>query len=353
MNKGLRITLKVLLTILLVVIFLLAGVKVGERLFFTGFFTNASTEFKIPGLSEGYIPQGFEKITLKDENGEDKVHFLACGYMTDKVSSSRVYLLDEYGNVVNMTNLQNEKGEAFTGHAGGLTYQYTDKGNYLYISGSKCLYVFNLDDVIGGKSEARRIGKFEVSTLKDGANADEVSPAYCKVFDGYLYAGSFEDAANNYATTANQHFTKDGQTNLSVILKYKLDPEAEYGISLKPEAVYSTPSTVQGMYIDNGKLMLSCSWGLSISKIHIYDLNKIESSELCKTDTALWDGEYPVYFVGGDNYITTIDAPPMAEEIVYHNGKIMIMNESACNKYIFGKFTSGNYLYGYYYDTTK
>lgn len=348
MNKGLKITLRVLVTIILVVVLLLALVKVGERIFFTGFFTNAETEFKIPGLNDGYIPQGFEKIEL-----EGKTHFLACGYMKNK-SSSRVYLLEENGNILKEIKLFNEDGGAFTGHAGGLTYQYTDNGNYLYISGSKCLYVFDLDDVLGDDDKATRIGKFNVSTLAEGVQGqDEVSPAYCKVFDGYLYCGSFHDQANGYPTTSNQHFTKGEIKNHSTILKYKLDPSAKYGLSLKPEAVYSTPSTVQGMTISNGKLFLSCSWGLSISKIHVYDLNKIEATELCKTDKAIWDNEYPVYFVGGDNHITTISAPPMAEEIVYHDGRIWIMNESACNKYIFGKFTSGNYLYSYYYNTNN
>ena len=31
----------------------------------------------------------------------------------------------------------------------------------------------------------------------------------------------------------------------------------------------------------------------------------------------------------------------------YRNGKVEVMIESACNKYIFGKFMSGNYIYAY------
>ena len=40
----------------------------------------------------------------------------------------------------------------------------------------------------------------------------------------------------------------------------------------------------------------------------------------------------------------------MAEELVYKDGKVYIMNESASSKYIFGKFTSGNYVHTYKVD---
>ena len=66
-NKGLRITVKVVMTIVLVIVMLLALVKVGERLFFTPFYSNAQAEFKIPGLSEGYIPQGLELVTITSQ----------------------------------------------------------------------------------------------------------------------------------------------------------------------------------------------------------------------------------------------------------------------------------------------
>ena len=50
-NQGLRLTVKIIMTIVLVVVLLLALVKVGERLFFTPFYSNANAEFRIPGLS--------------------------------------------------------------------------------------------------------------------------------------------------------------------------------------------------------------------------------------------------------------------------------------------------------------
>ena len=41
----------------------------------------------------------------------------------------------------------------------------------------------------------------------------------------------------------------------------------------------------------------------------------------------------------------------MSEELVCLDGKIYVFNESACNKYIFGKLTTGFNLYAYDYST--
>ena len=45
----------------------------------------------------------------------------------------------------------------------------------------------------------------------------------------------------------------------------------------------------------------------------------------------------------------TLEAPPMAEEMAYVDGRIYVLNDSACKQYIFGKFLSGNNLYSYEY----
>ena len=135
-NKGLRITVKVIMTIVLVIVMLLALVKVGERLFFTPFYSNAQAEFKIPGLSEGYIPQGLELVTITNEDSTTSEYFLACGYMNNH-SASRVYLLDLQGNVISTTHLKelNSDGEItdYTGHTGGICVNYEKNLVYIYM----------------------------------------------------------------------------------------------------------------------------------------------------------------------------------------------------------------------------
>ena len=62
------------------------------------------------------------------------------------------------------------------------------------------------------------------------------------------------------------------------------------------------------------------------------------------------ENSVPLVYLDKSNLIDDIIAPPMAEEIIYDNGNIYIMNESACMKYLFGKLTSGSHVYSYKYD---
>lgn len=54
---------------------------------------------------------------------------------------------------------------------------------------------------------------------------------------------------------------------------------------------------------------------------------KFENLKLCYLDSG--------------NEVEVIKAPPMSEELVYLNGKIYILCESASNKYIFGRLLRG------------
>ena len=55
-----------------IIFFLLFIVYFGEKVLFARFFINADRELKTPGLSDGYVPQGFEYM-------EERGVFLACG----------------------------------------------------------------------------------------------------------------------------------------------------------------------------------------------------------------------------------------------------------------------------------
>ena len=104
---------------------------------------------------------------------------------------------------------------------------------------------------------------------------------------------------------------------------------------------------------DDGKVILSTSYGLSVSKLYVYDTTNLVGEDYDFVGTAK-SGAFAFngikrYYLDSSNLVDTISAPPMAEELVYLDGKIYIMNESACNKYIFGKFTSGYKIYAYPY----
>ncbi|MBO5287424.1 MAG: hypothetical protein J6B34_04795 [Clostridia bacterium] len=326
MKKALKITLTTLAIIIVSVMVILLLFKLGERLYFNSFYSNAQVEFAIPGLMDGYVPQGFDYLEEEDA-------FLACGYMKGK-SASRVYLIKRDGSYT-YTELKKADGKKYTGHTGGVEYFE----NYLYITGSSGIDVFTLSDVVEGKSETRLLGTID---------SYGVDPAHCFIYDGSLYVGSFYKAGD-YDTPVEHHLTTPcGDENKGAMLSFKLDSQGTFGVNPVPNAFYSMPSFVQGACVtEDGKLVLSTSWGISVSHLYVHDLAKINSYD---EKITIGGNEMALYYVDGASLVNTIDAPPMSEEIIYLEGKIWVMNESACNKYIFGKFTTGNNLYSYNYN---
>ena len=59
----------------------------------------------------------------------------------------------------------------------------------------------------------------------------------------------------------------------------------------------------------------------------------------------------PLYYLDSSCLVNEVKAPPMSEELVCLDGRIIVFCESACNKYVFGKLTTGYDIYGYNYET--
>ena len=323
---------KILLYALTTVLVLLLGARLVDGIIFAKFYANSEPVFKIPGLSEGYVPQGFDY-------DEEQNAFLATGYMYGG-EASRVYYIPENGEV-RFTQLKTEDGEDYTEHTGGLAHN----GEYLYVTGTTGLDVFSYADILAGAEETRQIGV--IPTYND--------PAYCHVENGYLFAGSYyyPDA---YETPQHERCTTPyGDENTSILVLFSLDDTAPFGVNPIPQGVFSTRMAVQGMCLaDEGKIVLSTSYGLSASKLFIYD-TAIMTREVFTFEGETGNGEpfsfpsTPVYYLDGYCLVETVKAPPMSEEILFLDGKFYVMNESACNKYIFGKFTTGLRVRAYTY----
>ncbi len=327
--KALKIILIVLGIIVGILLLLLVGVKVGEKLRYIKFYQNAEKEFKTPGISDNLVQQGMVYV-------EEKELFLVCGYMSDD-TSSRVYVIDKNGEVQSFTELRHEDGSLYTGHTGGMEYYE----NCLYITeGTKekgydgGLDVFPLDDVLEGAKTVNKLGR--VKTYNN--------PAYCHIEDGYLFVGEFYREVSYETLDSHRMKTPAGDQNNALMTVFKLDDSALH-VSGAPVAGITTRDLVQGMtLIDDRYLVFSTSWSISSSHLYVYDLEKITKEDEPQTI----DGNLiPIWHLDSASLVKTIEAPPMSEELVYLDGKLYILSESACNKYKYGKFMSGNYLYSY------
>ena len=318
--KGL---VKALFSIVFAVAILIALLNVAKHAVFFEFYSTAESAGEIPGLYDGFVMQGLDSY----EGG-----LLVSGYMTDK-SASRIYYGDG-ATGYKYTALKKTDGSAFKGHSGGIAHN----GDYLYIGGSGGVYVFSLTDVTDGDGEATQLGFFE--TL--------LNAAWCEVSGGHLIAGSFWYEPD-YTTAEWQHVTTPaGEENHSMIVAFALDPTCELGVNPEPVCAISTKMKVQGAAFTSDGIILSTSLGLSASQL---EFHTIDPSTRGSIVVPMGDSSRTVdlYYLDSSTLAHTISAPPMAEEIVVLDGRILIMNESASSKYIFGRFLGMECLYSIEY----
>ncbi len=312
MKRPLKITLIVTASIISFLIIILIGVRVGEKIWFYDFYSNAEVAFEIPGLNDGFVPQGLDF----DEQSDS---YLATGYSTNGPSLVYTIPRDDSLKVV-CTELKCADGTDYIGHTGGIERN----GEFVYITGADGLDIFLYADIIDGGT-AKQIGSFDTG----------VDPAHCHSDGQYLYVGSFY-IAEDYETPPNERIlTPAGDSNTSIIEIYALD-NTQFGIG-NAVGAYSSRGQVQGMCFTDDKLVLSTSYGLSTSQLFAYDYTKQQQPDEYK----IGDKTVPLYYLDSSNLVSVTEAPPMAEEPAYVCGRVVIFNESACNKYIFGKFMSG------------
>ncbi|MGM9631575.1 MAG: hypothetical protein ACI3XL_00580 [Eubacteriales bacterium] len=338
----------------------LLGFKLYDYVNAADFYNNSEVVFKTPGVADSnFVPQGMTYDTESET-------FFFTGYMgknliTGSVGddvASRVYVRKADGTVT-FTRLMNADGTPYTDHTGGIEFF----GDYIYVTGedSHGLDVFPAADILAGKEETKMLGT--VKTYN--------SPAYCYAYEyegqKYIMAGSYHKDETVYETPAHERIeAPDGLTNPSVMTVFKLSESAELGVYPTPVAIISAPKMVQGICITpEGQMVVSSSWGLATSNLFFYDLSKIQhvdnynykgtitygDLEVVNPDAPTEDFDFtlPCYHLDSSMLVRTVVAPPMSEELVCLDGKIIVFCESACNKYFFGKITSGFNTLGYKY----
>lgn len=302
-----------------------------EPAIFNGFYKTAAKEFDTPGKDDGFVQQGLEYV-----DGT----FLTCGYMGDGKSASRIYITEgtKYENrKTEYVCLYFEDGSVVTSHAGGLSHF----GDYVYLCDSEGdparIIVFSLDEILaaqnGGKVFAK--GFFEVDN----------NASFCYVKDGTLYVGEYYKAKRFPTKEEHAMTAPDGSKHAATIFGYYLDENGEFGLQdYDADFVYSICDTVQGMCItDGGQIVLSTSFALMTSHHYYYDLPQGEA----EGEFSLDGREIPLWYLDSNDLTKDVKLPPMSEEIVFVDGRIYVMNESACNKYIFGKLLRAKYIWSY------
>ena len=325
---------KGLLTAAVYIVAVVVLVLTGARLFFRvpvrEYYQASEKAFVIPGLSETMIPQGLDYL-------ESEGLYLMGGYQKDG-SPSRVYLIEKQtGKTRGYVLLGDKNGNGMAIHAGGLAAN----GDYLYVGGNEdpFVYVFKLSDVLsaGNGQIVKTLGTFDTKYGDYEIRAD-----FMCFYGGKFFVGEYYREPNFKTPDSHSYKCPSGETNRALMFSYEVSGSDDAVFGLDPVAceVYSLPNQVQGLAVKDNKMWISMSYGTEKSVIACYDVfgksagvfdPKAGSAELFVLYKGTLTGEFK--------------APPMSEEIIFVDGKMLIMCESASVKYIFGNFTGGRWCY--------
>lgn len=303
------------------VLAVVVGLNIYVRAAFAPFYAEAEPVFDIPGVNAGFVCQDLDHLAADDS-------WLFSGYMADG-SPSPLYKRAADGAVARLT-VANPDGTAYTGHGSAITS--TDQYAYLACDGGYLV-----------------LDAEEVATAADGATVRalaraelDFSPAFMNIEGDTLLTGEFY-YPGDYETPESHHIaTPDGTENPAVMYAYPLDPNAPFGVAALPERVYSIPGMIQGVCTaGENRLVLSQSYGIAPSHLLAYDI-----ARLAPTGTFAADGvEVPLYCLDGRSLGADVAAPPMAEGIESYDGRVYVSDESASNKYFFGKLYGAGVVY--------
>lgn len=289
------------------------------------FYENAQDAFIIPGLKEGFIPQG---IFYEKENEV----FLISGYYKGKTQPSRVIVVDADGNFMKSVGCLTMKGNKATGHFGGIAVYH----DYVYVATTGVTHVLSLSEILSAEDDGYVHIVGELYT--------DVTCSYVNVAGGVLYIGEFTDeTVDDIKSATNIYKENCFKKYYSRCNAFILDENGEYGIksekidgenNIIPDFAFTTPFKVQGMCVmPDGRLVFTAS-ATAIANSHVYlyeDVTKGEADEIINVSGS----EVPLYYCSDDDLIDTYRVPTYLEEVtLYPDGSVYIINESAAAPYV-------------------
>ncbi len=324
----------ILLSIVLVLSLALGGFVLYFRIGAKDYYSASSKAFRIPGLKDGLIPQGFEYDSSKD-------YFLVSGYMKNGSASSLYIVKKSTGESLKRTTFLNEDGTDYTGHFGGVA-RYN---NYLYIAEGTSLLVYDYNKVIDldNADAVECLGKISLKY----SETDYVKASFVTVYNGTLIVGEFYDG-DKYKTLPSHAFTSEkGDKNSALAVEFNLNTSYHLGIDTAPSKAYSLPNKVQGLCIANNRIYLSTSYGIKFSHILEYDKSNLARYRVngeSRNITVLGEA-VPMYFLDSSSLEYDYKIAPMSEEILMIDNELYVMCESASKKYVFGSLIGAKWCY--------
>lgn len=285
------------------------------------FLKKAETGFVIPGLAEGYIPQG---VCYDGTNGV----FLISGYFEDD-TPSRICVVSREGVLLKSVAVLTPGGKASGGHFGGIAVYCS----WVYLANTDNFYVLSLPDILAAQESTRAL--VSLRTCLPAVSGAEVA-------DGVLWLTQFCENSGKAVKAADPvYITKGGHRLFARADGYLLDETGPYGLPAEtirdgtayPDKAMAIPPEVQGMtFTPEGRLVFSCSYGRAVHAIvSVY----ADVTQRRPDETLTFDGcSVPLYHCRLRDRRATYTAPPMLQEVcVGPDGRLCFLSEAGAAKY--------------------
>lgn len=237
----------------------------------------------IPTIND-FIPQG---ITLMND------YYVISGYYENS-NNSKCYVIDQKGELINEVELDT------TSHVGAIYYD--SKNNLIWIPDNDgVVSIYNANDFLVSKKVSSKDKFKNISEgLTDYQDKNKLLIAYLTIDDDYLYIGNFY------------------KTKSSIVKKFKITSN-EDKINLEYVSSFNVPMKTQSIYFyetNNEKYLIVSNSHNRRTRSHIY---------IYKYDETVNDY--------ADKKISSIEIPPMSEDITIKNDRLHILFESTASKY--------------------
>lgn len=272
------------------------------------FYDSSTPGIVIPGLAEGFIPQGV--TWLAKENA-----FLFAGYREDGKNSALLMVNADTGELEREVLLLNTDGSVYSGHAGGVCATETD----IYVSNAGKLFRLSMETFQSLPYSSFCAFEQEIPV--------PVTASWCCWADNVLWVGEFQYGVEYPTDKSHRAKTADG-----VYSAWGCGYVTSGGIGDVPDYIVEIPDRIQGMTTLNGDVWLSQSYGRKNSSL----LMRFEQVFSRAPDAAavLEGQEIPVWYLDKNAGKSAMMAPPMTECLCTANGSVHVLFESAALKYM-------------------
>ena len=285
----------------------------------------------IPGLRQDAVPQGLTYIGEQDR--------VIISHYGDG-EPSRISVLDnKSGKVTSSVVLKESPEDCHYGHVGGVA---TLNGS-MWVASEGKVFQYDLEPLLAEPAPA--------VAVPVAVHEAETKASFCTATDDMLFVGEFAhrskfpfahvskflyDHVSKFLfadvgkfRTDESHHLKDRKGKMKYAWVCGYSAEDPMGT---PSCVLSVRQRVQGMHVTGERVFLSLSYGRKNRSTIVIYRNPLD--EAPHSEVTLSDGtSVPLWYLDGENYLSEIDFPPMAEGIAMIGNRLAVLSESGAAKF--------------------